>query len=393
MLESDIVSAFLFLSGALVSVAVAAFVFRKRDLGKSTDNRGNSRACDDEQVFHLRGRELIQANFAGRRQLNLIGDAPDDFSRLGRLVSAHFDGSEALLASANEKGDLSAASRDDRFQIVREVAGDEVRLEVASRQTDTMNPRDLHTLNAAADELKTLREMAHHTPFHLWRENAGGEVIWANKNYLDEVVRSLGSQDASVWPIPALFPGLQASKHTDTNMLRRIRSHPSKGDDDGWYDCHVVDIDGDRLCTAFRADEAVRSEARRREFTQTLTKTFADLAIGLAIFDRSRRLALFNPALTDLTSLPVDPAKPGWIPRSIAGTPRDAGTPRLQGMAQVHFRDRNLCEERHLLRYMVAAGWPDIQDRRTSASRRRHGLSSRGHHRRDVADAPVPCPA
>jgi PAS domain-containing protein len=36
---------------------------------------------------------------------------------------------------------------------------------------------------------------------------------------------------------------------------------------------------------------------------QTLTKTFADLPIGLAIFDRSRVLQLFNPALAELTTL------------------------------------------------------------------------------------------
>jgi PAS domain-containing protein len=37
-----------------------------------------------------------------------------------------------------------------------------------------------------------------------------------------------------------------------------------------------------------------------------LTKTFAHLPIGLAIFDRERQLALFNPALLDLTGLPAD---------------------------------------------------------------------------------------
>jgi PAS domain-containing protein len=39
---------------------------------------------------------------------------------------------------------------------------------------------------------------------------------------------------------------------------------------------------------------------------QTLTKTFAELSIGLAVFDGNRQLVLFNPALTDLTGLRVD---------------------------------------------------------------------------------------
>jgi PAS domain-containing protein len=37
-----------------------------------------------------------------------------------------------------------------------------------------------------------------------------------------------------------------------------------------------------------------------------LTKTFAQLPIGLAIFDVDRKLQLFNPALLDLTQLPAD---------------------------------------------------------------------------------------
>jgi hypothetical protein len=43
------------------------------------------------------------------------------------------------------------------------------------------------------------------------------------------------------------------------------------------------------------ADSAVQAETALREFMQTLTKTFADLPIGLAIFDRSRVLADVQP--------------------------------------------------------------------------------------------------
>lgn len=51
------------------------------------------------------------------------------------------------------------------------------------------------------------------------------------------------------------------------------------------------------------ADRLMQAEGSLRDFMQTLTKTFAQLPIGLAIFDRSRVLQLFNPALIDLTGL------------------------------------------------------------------------------------------
>ena len=52
--------------------------------------------------------------------------------------------------------------------------------------------------------------------------------------------------------------------------------------------------------------EIVRAQQAQKNFVQTLTKTFATLSIGLAIFYRNRQLMLFNPALIDLTTLPAD---------------------------------------------------------------------------------------
>lgn len=306
MLPGQILSVSLYMFGVLISVATALAIFRTSNRNVTDRKAQCQGSVEDRAVFLLHGRQVIDANFAGRRQLERMPGNSDEHVRLRQFLALNFDNIDTLLASTDIQGDFSAKSRDHRFQILREVAGDEVRLEIASRQSDTPSVRDLHTLDADADELQTLRKMAHHTPFHLWRENSKGEVVWANKTYIDEATKSLGTQRVSMWPIPSLFPGLQPSQVSEAGALRRIRAVSSVGKPAGWYDCHVTDIGGDRLCTAFRADEAVRSEARRREFTQTLTKTFADLSIGLAIFDKSRRLVLFNPALTDLTSLPID---------------------------------------------------------------------------------------
>ncbi|MAJ04508.1 MAG: hypothetical protein CMH03_07285, partial [Marinovum sp.] len=38
----------------------------------------------------------------------------------------------------------------------------------------------------------------------------------------------------------------------------------------------------------------------------TLGKTFAEMSVGLAVFDQNHRLVLFNPALIDLTLLGAD---------------------------------------------------------------------------------------
>ena len=73
-----------------------------------------------------------------------------------------------------------------------------------------------------------------------------------------------------------------------------------------WYDLNMVGEGEQRLIFALPADAAVQAETGLRDFMQTLTKTFAHLHVGLAIFDHQRQLQLFNPALLDLTGLPVD---------------------------------------------------------------------------------------
>ncbi|WP_428513724.1 PAS-domain containing protein [Roseovarius sp.] len=71
--------------------------------------------------------------------------------------------------------------------------------------------------------------------------------------------------------------------------------------------CEVVHIRAGDVRAVFATDvtQVANAEALRREFIQTLTKIFANLTTGLAVFDRHRNLALFNPALLDLTGLPA----------------------------------------------------------------------------------------
>ena len=52
--------------------------------------------------------------------------------------------------------------------------------------------------------------------------------------------------------------------------------------------------------------QLIEADTMRSSFIQTLTKTFADLATGLVVFDRRQRLVLFNPAIIDLTGLPAE---------------------------------------------------------------------------------------
>ena len=306
MVPSEILSVLPYGAGALISLAgVLFFVPRAR---KRSTFRTKERMEQNQEnpIFVVRNGKVIEANFSGRRQLERICETGSDEARLRNLLSVRFGNPELLLAEPGLQSDFVASSKDGNLQVFREVAGDLVRLRISSRQVENPGPEDMHNLRAESDELDMLRALTQVAPFHVWRQNADGEVTWANKSYLTAVVEAYGASAATTWPVPTLFSDLSNHQKAGTREVKRLRTPGSNSETEAWYDCHVTQIGDETLCTAFRADEAMKSEARRKEITQTLTKTFSDLTIGLAIFDRSRRLILFNPALTDLTSLPMD---------------------------------------------------------------------------------------
>lgn len=73
-----------------------------------------------------------------------------------------------------------------------------------------------------------------------------------------------------------------------------------------WYEV-VTRPNGEGLVfSAIPAEGVVRAEGALRDFRTTMSDTFAQLETGLALFDAAGRLQIFNPAMAELTALPVD---------------------------------------------------------------------------------------
>lgn len=155
------------------------------------------------------------------------------------------------------------------------------------------------SLAAMEHEIELLRSTMDHSPMLAWREDAQRNLSWANSAYL-ELAEAMGD-GSTVWPLPRLIDIDALPPRGTTGTAPRVQI-----DHDGqvrWYECHSHRNGNQTVTIALPADAAVRAERSLREFVQTLTKTFADLPIGLAIFDRDRNLQLFNPSLIDLTGL------------------------------------------------------------------------------------------
>lgn len=146
--------------------------------------------------------------------------------------------------------------------------------------TDPVDPQPLvpnHSLLPAA-------------PYPVIVQNHRGQVVWQNENSKQF--------DPASWPkdVPThdkISPTLRAS------LLRPDGT-------ESWFRFEKIAVEKNWVTFAIPADGEMKAEKTRRDFVQTLSKTFAQLSIGLAIFDRNRQLFLFNPALLDLTKTSFD---------------------------------------------------------------------------------------
>lgn len=144
----------------------------------------------------------------------------------------------------------------------------------------------------AADEVaRTMNEaqdVLDHAPFPIWKTNAAGQLIWKNapSTLIERALDDLPTQTGTA--------------------SSRFSVPKADGEQPNWYEVTSHDIGkSSTLHFATEIDQVIQAESAQRDFVQTLTKTFASLTTGLAVFDKNRQLALFNPALVDLTGLAV----------------------------------------------------------------------------------------
>ena len=247
-------------------------------------------------VVLLAGEEVIDATPRARHLLEGEGG---EHARLMHHLSLTFDGAAEAIAGLGELPVERAAESGARFRAER--LGDLVRVEIEDARGDGEEARvERAVLRAMEDELATLRVTAEAAPWPTWHLARGGAITWANAAYLDLAELAEGSAGAPpVWPPPALFG------EVPLRAVRRMELRLADGTCRA-FDCRAAPTPGGTLHFAAPADAAMRAEERLERFTQTLSQTFAQLDVGLAVFDRDRRLVMFNPALVDMTRLPAE---------------------------------------------------------------------------------------
>ncbi len=163
-------------------------------------------------------------------------------------------------------------------------------------------------------------------PLLAWRRSPAGAVIWGNALYR-RIAAAEEAHGSDAAPLPELHHDGGEARGSRPPEGRRSVFDARTGER-RWYElAELPASDGGALGYGIDAAAAVHAEGALRRFVETLTETFAHLAIGLAIFDRETRLGLFNPAFASLMRL--DPA---WL----------AGRPSLSDVIERLRADRRL---------------------------------------------------
>ncbi len=169
-------------------------------------------------------------------------------------------------------------------------------------ETRILELGDIHTSGdiAAADTPEDAsREAVEMAVTPMWKTNSDSQIIWSNAAY-NALIRDCGAageQPTQLFNLPVI----------DTKTARQSRaSLETAAGKKHWFEITSQPTETGTLYYASNIDALVTAELAQRNFVQTLTKTFAHLPIGLSVFDKDHRLVLFNPALLDLTRLPVE---------------------------------------------------------------------------------------
>ncbi|MEM6938679.1 MAG: PAS-domain containing protein [Pseudomonadota bacterium] len=154
----------------------------------------------------------------------------------------------------------------------------------------TEQATQLLTRDGAYRHAKTTEAIADALPYPAWEIGPTGQVCWRNPAYDALLSRCADAQNDVIF------------KTSTEQDVVRIPLKSVDGDVE-WFEVCTRRSGTSTVHIAIDVTALKHAEDAQRKFVQTLAKTFAQLPIGLAIFDRKRQLSIFNPALVDLTDL------------------------------------------------------------------------------------------
>ena len=257
----------------------------------------------EASVFLFDGMQLLSATTPADKLLGPSGSG-SDWERLHTALEPRFPSfpKSPDAVALTQKRAFSAWDPLDQTRVEIEPIEDILRIELVEPVEETPDMR-INPLTQAKlrQELTQLRDVTDCAPCPIWKTDATGVVVWHNAAYAELFRAATGKDIVLTEPLFAEPLNKAEGSQTircDIELFGDTQPH--------WYDLTCVDLDGARMVYAQNVTPVIDAKTTQRNFVQTLSKTFAQLSTGLAIFDQNLQLVLFNPALVDLTDLPAE---------------------------------------------------------------------------------------
>lgn len=260
--------------------------------------RTGGRTADETRRNHFLFREgrLVDHDAAGWSLPDPAKGAQSDWLRFRAWLAFRFPALPEGVSSSAPGGAPVIESRDGDFRTRVQLESSGQTLRVTMSELAMPGPAALHDHLRRCEGWRLQAQALDLAPDPVLLCDREGSVLWQN------AAARRHSQDDLCMMIRAAGPCPASGQRTLAHLSQAGSGHATGT----CHDLHVTGTEEGFALHVRDVSRAARAEEIQRAFTQTMTKTFADLTVGLAVFDRDRALALFNPAILDMTGL--DPA-------------------------------------------------------------------------------------
>ncbi len=247
-------------------------------------------------MFLLEGDDLIDMSANAQAFMRDAPEAESDRQALVGRLERRFDHLGPTLDSleVGAATEIVCDETGDRLRIHR--SGQFIRL-VLTTNGRPESPIDRLHVESLRSELDSLRTVAEASPQIIWKEGPDRTVTWANAAYLALVDSLAPAGLVPRWSPEPVIRTAPMAVDADAPVQERICLSQDDGRQERWFDVTSVRRGAETVHFAVDAGPVLAAQQSRRDMVQALAMTFAQLSTGLAVFDRARRLVMFNPAL------------------------------------------------------------------------------------------------
>lgn len=291
--------------GLLVAFAGLAFA-AVMSKPKQAIQSGPPLPSSEGPIFLFDGETMVDCNSAARAILARSAVNGGEWQRLLNFLFKYFSDIDEKLSNLANLGAFAEtvdAGNGKMVLLQAELSGGLTKIALIDPDV-TEGPGVALAMShlALQGEVDDLRHTIASAPILMWRESPEGIITWSNNAYVVLAASVLAQGRDLCWPLPRLFERSAVIQSAEKQRQSIVMTSGKTA----WFDLITQNDGTGKLCYALPIDAAVAAESSLREFMQTLSKTFAQLPIGLAIFDKERKLQMFNPAMVELTTLPPD---------------------------------------------------------------------------------------